>query len=106
VNVGPHAESDIGACANRSQVQRVHWIRARAQKNRWEEELLLVQYEMQWTTRGFLHRAEDWQTRYQVPNTDPGPKAYAARQSSQWRYMASEADQLFRSTHPVYKTFA
>ena len=36
-------------------------------------------------------------------NTDSGPKAYAARQSSQWRYMALEADQLFRSANSVYK---
>jgi hypothetical protein len=41
-------------------VQRVHWLRARAQKNRWQEEFTLVKYEMEWTSRFFLYRAEEW----------------------------------------------
>ena len=54
---------------------------------------------MQWTTRSFLYRAREWSEMYEAPNTEPGPKAYAARQSSQWRYLASEADRLFRSIY-------
>ena len=61
-------------------VQRVHWLRARAQKNRWDEELLLLKYEMEWTTRALLHKARVWQERFEEPNADPGLKAYAARQ--------------------------
>jgi hypothetical protein len=86
------------------EVQRVHWIRARAQKSRWEEELLLVRYEMDWTTRSFLHKAQEWQDRFEEPNVDPGPKAYAARQSSQWRHVACDADHLFRSANTDYKS--
>ena len=85
-----------------NEVQRVHWIRARAQKSRWEEELLLVKYEMDWTTRSFLHKAQEWQNRFEEPNIDPGPKAYAARQSSQWRRIACDADRLFRSANADY----
>jgi hypothetical protein len=59
---------------------------------------------MQWTTRGFLQRAKQWQDRYHVLNTESGPKAYAARQSSQWRYMALEADQVFQSANSAYKS--
>jgi len=33
-----------------------------------EEELLLVKYEMDWTTRSFLHKAQEWQDRYEEPN--------------------------------------
>ena len=84
------------------EVQRVHWIWARAQKHRWDEELLLVKYEMQWTTRSFLHKAREWEVRFEEPNIDPGPKAYAARQSSQWRSLATDADQLFRSANSEY----
>jgi hypothetical protein len=83
-------------------VQRVHWIRARAQKSRWKEELLLVKYEMTWTTRSFLHKAQEWQDKFEEPNVDPGPKAYAARQSSQWRGIACDADRLFRSENADY----
>ena len=93
---------DICISIDFPRVQRVHWIRARSQKNRWEEELLLVKYEMEWTTRSFLHKAKVWQDRFEELNVGPGPKAYAARQSSQWRCMASEADRLFRSTNPEY----
>jgi hypothetical protein len=87
-----------------SEVQRVHWIRARAQKNRWAEELLLVKYEMQWTTKSFLHKAREWQDKFDEPNTDPGPKAYAARQSAQWRYIALDADRLFRLVNSEYRS--
>jgi hypothetical protein len=84
------------------EVQRVHWVRARAQKNRWKEEFLLVKYEMEWTTRSFLHKAREWQDRFEEGDIDPGPKAYAARQSSQWRHMALDADRLFRSANSEY----
>jgi len=57
---------------------------------------------MQWTTRSFLHKAQIWKDRFEEPNVEPGPKAYAARQSSQWRYIASDADRMFRSTNPDY----
>jgi hypothetical protein len=96
VNVCHDAKLDIGACTDyKISSSACSLGSARAQKNRWEEELLLVQYEMQWTTRGFLHRSQEWDNIYQVLNANSGPKAYAARQSSQWRYMALEADQLF-----------
>jgi hypothetical protein len=82
-------------------VQRVHWLRARAQKTRWEEELLLNKYEMQWTIKYFLHQAGQWQDRFHIAE-NAGPKAYAARQSSQWRYWALEADGMFRSANSEY----
>ena len=83
-------------------VQRVHWVRARAQKLRWEEELLLVKYEMEWTTKSFLHKAQEWRDRFEEPNVNQGPRAYAARQSSQWRRMAMDSDRLFRSANSEY----
>ena len=95
----------IRPCIDTTEVQCVHWIRARAQKHRWEEELLLVKYEMQWTTRSFLHKAKKWQDRFEESDIDPGPKAYAARQSSQWRRMAFDADRQFRSANSEYISF-
>src|SRR6266545_7352342 len=50
----------------------------------------------------FLHKAKIWQDRFEEPNINPGPKAYAAQQSSQWSCMASDADQLFRSANSDY----
>ena len=85
-----------------SVVQRVHWLRARAQKNRWQEELTLVGYEMEWTTRYFLHKAGMWQEQL-GDQTLPGPKAYAARQSAQWGNLASDAERAFRNVNREYK---
>lgn len=75
-----------------SLVQRVHWLRARAQKKRWEEELVLVKHEMDWSTRYFLHWAGLWHDRFEDPNVQPGPRAYAARQSAQWKQLAVVAE--------------
>ena len=63
---------------------------------------MLVKYEMKWTTKSFLYKAQQWQDRFEETNIDPGPRAYAARQASQWRFMASEADRLFRSVNSDY----
>jgi hypothetical protein len=57
---------------------------------------------MQWTTRSFLHKAKEWQNRFDEPDIDPGPKAYAAWQSSHWRRIDSDADQQFRSANLEY----
>lgn len=92
------------SCIDFLEVQRVHWIRARAQRSRWEEELLLVKYEMEWTTRSFLYKTREWQDRFEEPNVDAGPKAYAARQSSQWWHMALDSDRLFGLANSEYKS--
>ena len=99
-DVGPKIWTDC------PEVQHVHWIQVQAQKNRWEEELLLVKYEMQWTTKSFLHKAQQWEDRFEEPNVNPGPKAYAAWQSSQWRSIVLEADWLFWSANLEYTKIA
>ncbi|KAG1717219.1 hypothetical protein EDB19DRAFT_1840719 [Suillus lakei] len=38
----------------------VHWLHAKALRDHWEEEMLLVQHEMNWTCNFFLHKAEQW----------------------------------------------
>lgn len=76
-------------------VRRVHWLRARAQKNRWEEELLLVTYEMQWTVRYFIHYGNMWQSALDDPNITEGAKAYATRQQTMWKTLAFRADKAF-----------
>jgi hypothetical protein len=83
-------------------VQRVHWLRARAQKNRWQEELILVGYEMEWTTRYFLHRAGNWKAMLVQEDLPVGPKAYAARQAAQWEDLAFDAEQAFRIVNRKY----
>ncbi|KAJ3491395.1 hypothetical protein NLJ89_g11346 [Agrocybe chaxingu] len=75
--------------------RRVHWLRARSQKQRWEEELRLVHYEMEWTTRYFLHQAEEWKKfEDQADNhQDTGAMAYARRKRAMWLGLAHHAEE-------------
>lgn len=81
----------------------MHWLRARAQNIRWKEEHTLVGYEMEWTTRYFLHQAEKWQTRFSDETLEKGPRAYAARQAEQWSQLASDAQSAFHFVNREYK---
>ncbi|KAG1737441.1 hypothetical protein EDB19DRAFT_1636995 [Suillus lakei] len=38
----------------------VHWLHAKALKDWWEEEHLLVWHEMNWSCNFFMHKAEEW----------------------------------------------
>ncbi|KAF8816556.1 hypothetical protein BYT27DRAFT_7220649 [Phlegmacium glaucopus] len=74
----------------------VHWLRARAQKNRWKEEQILVGYEMEWSVRYFLYWAKVWEECCNVAALSPGAIAYAARQNARWRQVAAAAESLFK----------
>jgi hypothetical protein len=77
-------------------VNRVHWLRARAQKQRWAEEFTLVGYEMTWTVNYFLHQSAIWEDRGNTAHK-PGAVAYAAKKAAMWRSMAGISDDLFRA---------
>jgi hypothetical protein len=83
-------------------VKRVHWLRARAQKDRWHEEVILVTYEMQWTVRYFLQRSKTWEAGAESVNVSAGAKAYALRQGSLWKNLADVADNVFKNTTHLY----
>ncbi|KAF8805732.1 hypothetical protein BYT27DRAFT_7224692 [Phlegmacium glaucopus] len=81
--------------------RQVHWLRAHAQKNRWEEELILVTYEMQWTVCYFV-QAHEWTSG--LPNVDvsASAKVYAARQETIWQRLALAADWAFWQVNSQY----
>ena len=119
-NEGPDADADAGADAdattllecssqfiftilsNKPIVKRVHWLRARALKNRWHEEVVLVTYEMQWTVRYFLHKSTTWSEAIADPSIFSGAKAYAFRQANMWKKLADVADNVFKSMPSRY----
>lgn len=83
---------------------RVHWLRARAQSNRWAEELKLTHNEMSWVARFFSFKYHTWEN---CKNTaiglgDPGSVAYAERQMHFWYTMARKADLRFRGVNTEY----
>lgn len=78
-------------------VYRVHWLRAKAQKTRWIEELQCLQVEMGSAVRFFKHQERFWQANEEVtePQSQPGHAAWAARQSAMWLSMAVQAESKF-----------
>ena len=44
-------------------VYRVNWLRAKARVDQWQEELILVKHEMQWTILWFQYQANLWRER-------------------------------------------
>jgi hypothetical protein len=78
-------------------VYRVHWLRTKALRDRWAEELLLVQHEMEWTYNFFLHKAEVWVVHMRDAKADglEGRRCYAARQGNMYRLLGQHAHVSF-----------
>jgi len=82
---------------NLNAVYRVHWLRAKAQKTRWIEELQCLQVEMESAVRFFQHQEQFWNEKQELiePQSQPGHAAWAARQSAMWHSMATETGSRF-----------
>ncbi|KAF9553697.1 hypothetical protein CPC08DRAFT_727731 [Agrocybe pediades] len=90
---GPEIDSPnftpLSDAATMMEFKRVHWLRGRAIYQRWREEEMLLNHEMQWTVRFFFNRSLEWGKSAQLPMISPGTRAYAARQSTQFHFLAS-----------------
>lgn len=80
----------------------MHWLRARAQQHRWDEEVVLVRHEMEWTARYFLYNMKLWDGRKECR---AGPAAYAARKAAMWHVMAQHAEEKFTNANALYFRF-
>jgi hypothetical protein len=69
---------------------------------RWEEELILLNYEMQWTMRFFKTKSDKWKLGADTEDISSGPKAYALRQEFRWKGMAVQSDRIFKNTSIDY----
>ncbi|KAG1722548.1 uncharacterized protein EDB91DRAFT_1088099 [Suillus paluster] len=76
---------------------RVHWLRAKALRDRWEEEMLLVQHEMNWTCNFFLHKAEQWILLATISKAanKVGHLAYAAQQCKMYQRLYEDSRDAF-----------
>ncbi|KAG2748626.1 hypothetical protein P692DRAFT_201805774 [Suillus brevipes Sb2] len=83
---------------------RVHWLRTKALRDRWAEELLLVEHEMSWTVNFLVHKAETWHARMSRNGTpvDEGPRCYAIRQARMYRQLAGDAHSRFITVNPTF----
>jgi hypothetical protein len=87
-------------------VRRVHWLRARAQLMRWQEEVTLITYEMHWTVRFFAHKSQMWANTSQKSGfpVKAGPVAYAKCQIGLWEQIAIQANRAFTYLNSAYKS--
>ncbi|PPQ93197.1 hypothetical protein CVT25_007856 [Psilocybe cyanescens] len=105
----PSSDEDAGNLAMEEETdpatilefKHVHWLCARAQFQRWDEEKTLVSYEMHWTVSYFINKSRLWKSAATAPGRDsvpllPGVVAYAHWQSDLWHQLALIADQSFQ----------
>ena len=78
-------------------VYRVHWLRAKAQKMRWIEELQCLQVEMKSAVRFFTYQEQVWKAKEEAieSQSQPGHAAWAVRQGAMWHSMAVQAESKF-----------
>lgn len=86
-------------------VYRVHWLRAKAQKTRWIEELKCLQVEMESALRFFQYQEQFWREKRELiePQSQPGHAAWASKKSAMWHSMALQAYSRFNTllqSHP------
>jgi hypothetical protein len=93
----------VGLLTGTPQVYRVHWLRGKALRDRWAEEIVLVENEMDWTCNFFLHKSQEWADRIVPSTTDqhPGHACYAARQSRMYRQLADDGRDAFQKAKVV-----
>ena len=81
--------------------RRMLWLRAHARKQRWDEELELVQFEMECTIRSFARKAEEWEKWRDLGST-PGHIAFACRQRAMWLSLREHAAAAFSTARIRY----
>ena len=77
------------------------WLRAYARKCRWDEESVLVPFEMDSTVWYFGTQSGRWRQWAENGGT-PGHKAYAFRQSSMWASLRDHASDAFAKAQRMY----
>ena len=84
----------------------MHWLRARALRDRWREEIILLGYEMTWTVNFYYHQSNIWteRRRYAEGIGCPGTVAYASRMIARYRHLALDAEGRFKIANPEYKS--
>jgi hypothetical protein len=95
-------------CVNQSTVNRVHWLRAKAQFERWLEEQASIHNEAIWVPMYFHSKAEDWEARMNISSEllQYGHGAYASRQMHSWEELSrSSKKSLAPITSTPLKTF-
>ena len=78
-------------------VYRVNWLKAKSRVDRWQEEVILVQKEMQWTLLWFQNQANLWRERGEREDSilPMGHTAYAKKQYKLWNTFQTKSSERF-----------
>ena len=89
--------SDWAITDHQNIVYRVNWLRAKARFDRWNEELILVPHEMQWTVLWFEYQSKVWTKRAteSVGQGKEGHRAYAFKQVEMWDKFSAQGRKSF-----------
>jgi hypothetical protein len=77
---------------------------------RWEEEVTLLSYEMQWTIRFLRHKSQEWgrlvggaEEGFRSAGS-AGAIAYATRKQAMWHHMMTKGDRIFALVSMAYQS--
>ncbi|KAI6042083.1 hypothetical protein EDC04DRAFT_2601224 [Pisolithus marmoratus] len=91
---GKKSQLNVEAGGLMEEFYRINWLKARARRDRWKEEVSLVRHEMLWTGLWFEYHKKMWEPRA-LQSTEPGKEAYAKKQMGLWSDFASQARLMF-----------
>ncbi|KAI6008512.1 hypothetical protein EDC04DRAFT_2610915 [Pisolithus marmoratus] len=94
VTDGEKSQLNVEAGGLMEEFYRINWLKARARRDRWKEEVSLVRHEMLWTGLWFEYHKKMWEQRA-LQLTEPGKEAYANKQMGLWSDFASKARLMF-----------
>ena len=81
--------------------RRMLWLRAYARKQRWDEEIVLVPFEMECTVRSFQKWAAEWEE-WEAGSQTPGHSAFAFKQIAIWKSLGEHAKASFATAQSVF----
>ncbi|KDQ64025.1 hypothetical protein JAAARDRAFT_118788, partial [Jaapia argillacea MUCL 33604] len=89
---------------------RLHWLREKAMRDHWQEDLTFIINEMDWVCNYFNYHGDSWRRRAEHHSPTPGHEAYTACQCHMWYYFARTAHTQFEEAklmhlHPILADF-
>ncbi len=86
-------------------VDRLSWLKARAQYYRWTEELSILSGEMEWIVRYFHYEYSRWDKLLQGAQSmgETGHAAFAAKQRAMWREFGTKAQVAFLDVNQKFE---
>lgn len=97
-----HCSTDT--CTHIVSVRHVHWLCAQAQQHCWQEECMLVTYEMEWTVHYFHHKSHLCISALTDDFSHIGSSVYAQWKATMWDHLAHDANHLFTNINTHYKS--